>query len=164
MNNLIPDSSDDIIVGVLYDSVFNWYVTDKEIWYLDYQKRIEAFRKKGFEIEEYIDEIRKNLLVLNSNNAKQFLEKIKGYQVNTNKLRELLQESINANDDSWRYVFRPSLYIDFDSRKLFSLYSEPASYEKYAPKNWEAKYIDFMDDIPYDKKYWLSENGQNLLN
>lgn len=54
MNNLIPDSSDDIIVGVLYDSVFNWYVTDKEIWYLDYQKRIEAFRKKVLKLKNIL--------------------------------------------------------------------------------------------------------------
>lgn len=66
-------------------------------------------------------------------------------------------------DDSWYYDFRPGLYVDFDSCKLFSLYSEPASYEDYAPKDWESKYFDFMKIIPDDYKYWKNSKNENLL-
>lgn len=45
MQGLVPEYNEDIIVGVYYDNFFNWYVTDKEIWFLDYKKRIDAFKK-----------------------------------------------------------------------------------------------------------------------
>ncbi len=163
MDSLNFDNGNNIIVGVLFDGQFDWYVTDKELWYLDYKKRIDAFRKKGYEIENFIDDTRKDLLVLSSNNAGQFLREIEKCKFTTNDLRQFLEESINSNDDSWKYDFQPSLYVDFDTQRLFSLYSEPASYEEYVPEKWEAKYIDFMKEIPYIKKYWINKCGTNLL-
>lgn len=165
MEGLVPDYNENIIVGVLYNEVFNWFVTDKEIWYLDYQKRINAFNEKGFEVkEEYIDEARKEILILNSSNAKIFLKRIEKLKVESMQLRKLLQKAKNSNDDSWIYDFRPSLYVDFDSRKLFSLYAEPASYEDYVPMNWQGCYFDFMKFIPNNEKYWLDEKHKDLLN
>ena len=142
MEWLVPEYNENIIVGVLYNKVFNWYVTDKEIWYLDYQKRINAFNEKGFEVkEEYIDEARKEILILNSSNAKTFLKRIEKLKIESMQLRKLLQKARNLNDDSWIYDFRPSLYVDFDSRKLFSLYAESASYEDYVPMNCKRKIL-----------------------
>lgn len=165
MEWLVPEYNENIIVGVLYNKVFNWYVTDKEIWYLDYQKRINAFNEKGFEVkEEYIDEARKEILILNSSNAKTFLKRIEKLKIESMQLRKLLQKARNLNDDSWIYDFRPSLYVDFDSRKLFSLYAESASYEDYVPMNWQGCYFDFMKLIPNNEKYWLDEKHKDLLN
>lgn len=163
MKRLMPDCNENIIVGVFYNRKFSWFLTDKEIWFLDYRKRIDAFKEKGFHIEEYIDDIRKDTLILNSDNAKIFLEKIKAYQIDSKKLRELLEKSKTPDDDSWYYDFRPGLYVDFDSCKLFSLYSEPSSYEEYTPKDWESKYFDFMEIIPDDYKYWQNSKNENLL-
>lgn len=138
MENLIPEYNENIIVGVCYDKKFNWYVTYREIWFLDYKKRIDAFKKIGFETkEEYIDDERKGLLVLNSDNANTFLERIKNYKIEAEQLRELLLQSKDPMDDSWQYDFRPSLYVNFDSCKLFSLYPESASYEEYVPLGWD---------------------------
>lgn len=163
MERLIPDSNENIIVGVFYNGIFSWFVTDKELWFLNYRKRIDAFKEKGFDVEEYIAEVRKDILILNSDNAKIFLSRIKKYEIEAKELRELLEKSRESNDDSWYYDFRPSLYVNFDSHKLFSLYSEPASYEEYAPQNWEARYIDFMEIIPYEEKYWLNRDCEDLL-
>lgn len=165
MEWLVPEYNENIIVGVLYNEVFNWYVTDKEIWYLDYQKRINAFNEKGFEVkEEYIDEARQGILILNSSNAKIFLKRIEKLKIESIQLRKLLQKERTLNDDSWTYDFRPSLYVNFDSRKLFSLYSEPASYENHVPMDWQGCYCDFMKLIPNNEKYWLDEENKDLLN
>ena len=52
------DLNEQFITYVIYKGCGKWYISDKEIWYLDYQKRIEEYRKIGREIkEEYIDEI-----------------------------------------------------------------------------------------------------------
>lgn len=164
MSIVISDFSENIIVGVVYNSVYNWYVTDKEIWFLDYKKRIKIFEEKGFEIkEEYIDESRQNLLILDSQNISVFLEKISEHKISTNELRKLLIKSREAGDDSWMYQFRPSLYVNFDNHKLYSLYSEPASYEDYVPINWEGSYFDFLELVPITCKYWISEDSVNLL-
>lgn len=162
MIKLIPECNENIIVGVLYNGIFNWYVTDKEIWFLDYKKRIIAFKDKGFDIEEYIDDVRKDTLIMNSDNVSTFLKRIEIYKIESECLRELLEKRRASNDDSWCYDFSPSLYVDFDSNKLFSLYSEPASYEEYVPTSWEGRYFDFMYIIPYNYKYWLKEE-KNLL-
>ena len=115
MEELIPEYNENIIVGVIYNNIFDWYVTDKEIWFLDYKKRINAFKEKGVPVkEEYIDENRKNILILNTENAKFFLNRIKKYKISSRKLRVLLQQSINSNDDSWFYDFRPSLYVNME--------------------------------------------------
>ena len=51
------DLNEQFITYVIYKGCGKWYISDKEIWYLDYQKRIEEYRKIGREIkEEYIDE------------------------------------------------------------------------------------------------------------
>lgn len=164
MEWLKPEYDENIIVGVLYDGIFSWDVTDKEIWFLEYGKRINTFKEKGFDVkEEYIDETRREILILNSSNVKIFLKKIESLKIESEKLRKLLQKARKFNDGSWIYDFRPSLLVDFDSCKLFSLYAEPASYEEYVPINWQGCYYDFMELIPNDEKYWLGKNNENLL-
>nr|OTO09416.1 hypothetical protein A5880_000095 [Enterococcus sp. 4G2_DIV0659] len=64
---------------------------DKEIWFLDYQKRIEAFKNKGYSINtDYIDESRKNNLVLDTSNALAVLNLIKENIATVEELREPL--------------------------------------------------------------------------
>lgn len=164
MEWLNPECDDNIIVGILYNGSFCWYVTDREIWFLDYEKRINAYKEKGFEVkEEYVDETRRGILILNSDNAKLFLKRIESQRIESKRLRELLQKARNVNDDSWFFDYRPSLFVDFDSCKLFSSYSEPASYEEYVPINWQGSYSDFIGLVPDGEKYWLDEHNENLL-
>ena len=164
MGIVLSDFSENIIVGVVYKNVYNWYITDKEIWFLDYKKRIKIFEDKGFEIkEEYLDESRQNLLILDSHNINIFLERISEHKISTNELRRLLIAGRATEDDSWLYEFRPSLYVNFDNRKLFSLYSEPASYEDYVPLNWVGSYFDFLELVPIKCRYWINEDSVNLL-
>lgn len=163
--NLMPDYTKNIIVAVVLEENLLWYVSDKEIWFLDYQKRIEAFKNKGYSINtDYIDESRKNNLVLDYSNASDFLNLIKENKVTVEELRDSLLKSKNDVDDSWKYDYRPSLYVDFEKKILYSNYSEPSSYEDYVPEFWDSKYEDFENKIPNSKKYWLSHSGDNLFN
>lgn len=90
-----------------------------------------------------MDESRKNLLILDSKNVSMFLERISECEIFTNELRKPLIKNREVEDDSWIYEFRPSLYVNFDNHKLYSLYSESASYEDYVPVSWEGSYFDF---------------------
>lgn len=159
MCKLYPDYNENIIVATIHNHEFAWYVTDKELWYLDYKKRMNLFKEQGYDLpEEYIDDERQNLLLLDSSNAHIFLERIVGYKVSTQTLRNLLKEAKDMNDDSYLYDFRPSLYVNFDQRFFYSSYTEPASYEDYVPEHWISKFKDFKEIIPDDEKYWIGEN------
>ncbi|WP_430597815.1 hypothetical protein [Enterococcus sp. AZ177] len=162
--NLIPDYTENIIVAVILEGNFSWYVSDKEIWFLDYQKRVTAFENKGYSIDiNYIDKSRKNNLVLDTPNASNFLNLIKENKATVEELRKFLLNSKNNVDDSWKYDYRPSLYVDFDKKIFYSNYSEPSSYEDYVPEFWYSEYKDFEDDIPNSKKYWMSHSEDNLF-
>ena len=51
--------NEQFIVYVIYKGCGKWFLSDKEIWYLNYEKRMEAYKKIGYEIKlEYIDEKR----------------------------------------------------------------------------------------------------------
>lgn len=39
------DLNEQFIIYAIYKGCGKWYISDKEVWYLDYQKRIEAYQK-----------------------------------------------------------------------------------------------------------------------
>jgi len=133
------DLNEQFITYVIYKGCGKWYISDKEIWYLDYQKRIEEYRKIGREIkEEYIDEKRKDLLCIEENNVLLFLKRIEEDECSTGDLKNLFLQNQEEDD------YRPSLYVDFDKKLLYSMYIEPASYEDYVPVGWNAKYSKYV--------------------
>ena len=147
------DLNEQFITYVIYKGCGKWYISDKEIWYLDYQKRIEEYRKIGREIkEEYIDEKRKDLLCIEENNVLLFLKRIEEDECSTGDLKNLFLQNQEEDD------YRPSLYVDFDKKLLYSMYIEPALYEDYVPVGWNAKYKSFLDIIPAEKRYWEKQN------
>lgn len=143
------DLNEQFIIYVVYKGCGKWYISDKEIWYLDYQKRIEAYRKRGYEIkEEYIDEERRDLLYVDEKNALLFLKRIEEDECSTGDLKELFLQNQEEDD------YMPSLYVNFDKKLLYSMYMEPASYEYYVPVGWIGKFKKFFDIIPEEKCYW----------
>ena len=144
------DLNEQFIIYVIYKGCGKWYISDKEIWYLDYQKRIEEYRKIGCEIkEEYIDERRKDLLCIEEDNDLLFLKRIEEDECSTGDLKKYFLQNQEEDD------YKPSLYVDFDKKLLYSMYIEPASYEDYAPVGWNAKYKNFLNIIPIEKCYWI---------
>lgn len=147
----VIDLREQFVVYVIYSGEGKWYVSDKEIWFLDYKKRVEVFRKAGYEIkDEYIDEKRRDLMCLGEDNALLFLRRIAEDECSTSELREIFFN--NEEDED----YQPSLYVDFDKKILYSLNDiTGARYENYAPTNWCAKHEDFFDLIPVEKCYWI---------
>ena len=144
------DLNEQFIIYAIYNGEGKWYISDKEIWYLDYKKRIEAYKKIGYEIkEEYIDEKRRDLLCLEMGAELLFLKRIEADEYSTLILRKIFLDSQEEED------YKPSLYVDFDKKILYSMYGEPASYEEYVPSGWQAKYENFLNLIPVEKCYWI---------
>lgn len=161
---LEPEYAKNIIVGVVYNNEFSWYVTDKELWFLDYYKYNKAFDALGIELYDEVVDERKGITILDSNNANNFLNKIDQYLVTSNQLKHLLLEKRKVKDEKEDLLdYSPSLFVDFDNRTLMSLFPEPASFEAYVPNDWEGKYEDFTRCISEKDIYWLDKFKNNLL-
>ncbi len=141
--------NEQFIVYVIYKGCSKWFLSDKEIWYLNYEKRIEAYKKIGYEIKlEYIDEKRRDLLYISEDKIPVFLKRIEADECTIDQLKSIYL----ANEKSDNYM--PALYVDFDQKILYSMYNEPASYEDYAMEGWNTKYKNFLEFIPKDRCYW----------
>ena len=158
-----PEYAEYIIVAVIQDEILSWYITDKEIWYMDYAKRIKQFEEKGYKISlEYIDDSRKEILMLDTDNINLFKERISEYEVTTDTLRKYLEKEKELNEE-WYYDLSPSLYINFDKKVLYSSYREMDSYESYIPRGWSADLKDFLNLVPLKNCYWINNNHNYLL-
>lgn len=155
----IPKYAETIIVLVKYKTSYRWFVTDKELWFLDLRKLIASYLKKGFEIhipEDFSD--RFDIAIVNEDNAEVFFNNISDLEVSKKELKRILEQGTYSHiSDMW-----PSLYVNFDEKKLISYYPEPASYELFVPNGWVGKYEKFLENIPEEYRYWVI-HGENLF-
>ena len=160
---LEPLATENIIVGVKWNSCFGWYVTKKNLWFMDFNKMDEAYAKK---FEEYglpfsnlafgdPDPERQDIPILDENTIVMFSPRIKKYSVTVDDLREHLRLCVEIESPTQVfYDLLPSLYLDFDNCCLYSMHTEPASFEDYVPQNWTGEYADFLHLLEQEKKFW----------
>lgn len=154
-----PQYAENIIVLVRYMESYKWFVTDKEIWFLDLKKRITAYIEHGFHFPNPNDfSERFDIPIVNENTAQEFLEHISDNEVKIKEFKYILKQDIDT-DISDMY---PALYIDFDQKVLISYYPEPASYELYVPDGWNGYYKNNVEDIPEQYWYWIID-GKNIF-
>lgn len=162
---LEPIYNENIIVGVVYNGTFNWYVTDTEWWFLDQVKWGDSFAQ--FTQAELPDDYseRFNIAIVNEDTAEKFLENIKEYAVPTTQLKKLLTEVIEIMENQDDLLdLCPVLFVDFDNKQLLSMYPEPASYERFVPEGWQGRYEDFTSKIPSQSRYWIVEGVNYFQN
>lgn len=70
---------------------------------------------------------------------------------------------INETDYNEKLAYNPSILIDFDNRILISHYAGPESFEHFVPSGWVGKYKNFEMNIPENQRYWVDDNGKNLI-
>ena len=162
MSKLCPLYAKNIIVAVLYHASLKWYISDSELWFMDLTKRSQAFQDQGYTIyADEIDELRRDCLILDTNNIAAFLSQISDYEISTSELRQLFQEALQKSQCAIN-DFVPALYLDFDQKIFYSWFPEPIFYEKFVPNGWVAKYKNFLNNISDNARYWIL-NGQNYL-
>ncbi|MED3916469.1 hypothetical protein [Priestia megaterium] len=159
---LEPIYAENVIVGVIHKKQFQWYVTDRELWYLDYVKFAQA-SESHLAADEYIEPERKGIEVLNNENAELFLQRIESYKADAATLLKLFENKIESKGEEDVLDFSPSFLVDFDQKAFYSMFPEPASFEEYVPSDWKGMYEDFTDLIPKIEKYWVNKDGENLF-
>jgi len=159
---LLPEYCENIIVGVIYNNRFSWYITKINIWYLDYKKYYEKIRKqyidmgrtqKRFEYEvgtyDFFCGDRWGIEIINSNeDIDKFIRKIEKYNVSCEELKEyrLITDDTNA--------CYPSLLVDFDKKIFYNYIQEPYFLHEYVPENWLGKYENFYSIIPKNQSFF----------
>ena len=159
---LEPIDAENVIVGVIHKKQFQWYVTDRELWYLDYVKFAQAF-ESHLAVDEYIEPERKGIEILSSENAELFLKRIQSYKADAATLLKLFEDKIESGEEEDVLDFIPSFLVDFDQKVFYSLFPEPASFEEYVPSDWKGTYEDFTALIPETEKYWINKDGESLF-
>ncbi|GAB1807358.1 hypothetical protein [Priestia megaterium] len=161
---LEPIYAENVIVGVVHKKQFQWYVTDRELWYLNYVKFAQAFENEGDSaVDEYIEPERKEIEVLSSENAELFLKRIESYKADSSTLLKLFEDKIESVDEEDVLDFSPSFLVDFDQKTFYSLFPEPASFEEYIPRDRKGTYEDFTALVPEIEKYWVNKDGESLF-
>ncbi|GAA0134932.1 hypothetical protein YSY43_17720 [Paenibacillus sp. YSY-4.3] len=143
---LMPEYAQILIVGVVFQNSWTWYITEREYWFLN----IEMEERFGIE-------------VLDESTAETFLHKIEEYKVSTLELTDMIVELKNV----FQYYdevleFLPTIYVDFDKREFYSSFPEPMSFEDYVPEGWIGEYKSFYELVPVEERYWLVDN-ENLF-
>lgn len=117
---LMPEYAQTLIVGVLFQKTWSWYITEREYWFLN------------TEMED-----RFGITVLDETTAETFLNKIIDLKVSTSDLRKLLvelEDAFMSTDEVLEFI--PTIYVNFDDRVFYSFFPEPMSFENYVPVGW----------------------------
>lgn len=99
--------------------------------------------------------LRNNISVVNEKNYRLYLQEYTDYLVPSSELKKLVE---HHDYGSTILELRPSLFIDFNQKKLLSLYPELLPFENYVPNNWSGIRDDFTSDIPEEDRYWIFDN------
>jgi hypothetical protein len=154
---LVIKYGEEIVAAVFFRERFSWYVSEKEIWFLDYEKFRQAFIEDGLEVCS-VEEVAKGRFgvgVVDENSAGRFLASMTGYKFETGELRDLFRGEFSARCKDDIIHLMPAILVDFDSRMFFSNYYEAASFEEYAPDGWSSEYSFFLERIPLADRYWI---------
>lgn len=146
-----PEYSIDIIVLVKNDEKYSWFLSDKTFWVLDYVKWGSIFINSS---EINVEPRRKGFIILDKENWPEFEKESADLKVTRNQLSELILQNLPITSWDEKGELFPSLFIDFDSKTLFSLFPELLAFEKYIPDGWTGEFENFYELIPEFEKYW----------
>ena len=155
------NKDDELLVIVKNEGRFYWFVAFKEMWVLDRVKWVDDFVKNGVEINlQDIHKERYDIPVVNEENVRIFIDNLikEGYLYDKDDMAVAFYNRLSEKTTWWDiYDLMPDLFIDFDSKRLYSEYVENMHYHKYVPDVWLGELVDFCSDgtLPQDEIFWI---------
>ncbi|HIH9250361.1 TPA: hypothetical protein ACYU26_001561 [Enterobacter ludwigii] len=155
------NKDDELLVIVKNEGRFYWFVAFKEMWVLDRVKWVDDFVKNGVEINlQDIHKERYDIPVVNEENVQIFIDNLikEGCLYDKDDMSVAFYNRLSEKTTWWDiYDLIPDLFIDFDSKRLYSEYVENMHYHKYVPDGWLGKLVDFCSDgtLPQDEIFWI---------
>jgi len=158
---LMPKYAENIIVAVEYKKICQWYITNKLIWILDYEKKYNilkdyyisigrSLKRFNYEVGSINDfsKSRFGILILDESKANLLLSNIENYKVSTVELRNMYSLAYD------KQIYLPSLYVNFDKRCLMSQFPELDKFEDFVPNGWKGYYKKFESLLNKKMIYW----------
>ncbi len=153
----------DVVVLVRDDGAWSYYVSEKEYWLLDLVKLQRGFERAGHSVDgSYAD--RFDIPVVDETTRGVFLTSMSPFRVELRDLAELAKVAVVPASE-WTdvaHVF-PALLVDFDVRRLCSVFPEPTRFELYVPEGWIGELRDFFDEVPRELRYWVVDGVDHLI-
>ncbi|WP_311155064.1 hypothetical protein [uncultured Streptococcus sp.] len=145
---------ENIVVAFKYKNQYSWYISDLELWYINYEEA-------GYDLDEiYKERLRSPILL--PENILYFLEDMQKYSCDLSELRNVFANEYKTDKLNAIYDFAPSLLVDMDNLLLYSYYAEYISFEEYISAPWIGKYQHFLDLIPREYRFW-TDIGDNVF-
>jgi len=142
------------VTAVVDNGKWEWYVLFISWCYLDWNKWSKEFKERKQETARF------GIMTVDEKTKDAFLYAVADYRIATEALRTMLKEE---TDDDVKCAFEPTILIDFDAKVFVSDYPEMACPENYIPDGWTGKYESFSHMVPREKRYWLDEEGNDML-
>jgi hypothetical protein len=147
----------EIIVYVIFESKRYWFISEKELWVLDYVKFCDAFGEGNRDFSS-----RFGIEILDKKSFESFRYHILKDEVTTLQLKDLIQRKAPLISwDESGHLF-PALMVDFDEKRLFHVFSEYLHFEEFVPDHWEGHYDSFFHLVSEEDRYWRI-NGVDYL-
>ena len=163
MKEALPlDMDENVLMVVRNGDRWRYFASEIETWVMDWEKWTQAYADAGHPEASIDKSARGGVVILNEHSAERVLNTLATNQVSEQNLRQALRAQVPIT--GWQQVMHlfPSALIDFDSRKLYSLYSEPLGLEHYVPDGWSGVFGDFYKLVPVEHRYWI-DGGNDYL-
>lgn len=163
------NKDEDMLVIIRYKGKSYWFAAFKEIWILDRIKWAADFIRNGIvDINSDVHHERYDIAIINESNAGLFIQLLidDGYLIDQVDIANEFYKRFSSETTWWDiYDLFPDLFINFDSKNLYSQYVENMHYEKYIPDEWSGELVDFCNRelLPKSEMFWI-RNGVDYRN
>ncbi len=147
---MIPSFNNNVIVGIKFNNVFNWYLAPKILWALNLDKAQNTDKIKYVNL---INKVRKNLEVLNNENFNEFLLNLEPLKLNVLEFKKNIKEIVNF-DINFIEDFVPSIFIDVDDKIFYVIKPIYEYFVNTIPSKWKILDDDFLEKIDPKYYYW----------
>lgn len=147
---MLPSFNNNVIVGIKFNNVFNWYLAPKILWALNLDKAQNTDKIKYVNL---INKVRKNLEVLNSKNFNEFLLNLEPLKLNVLEFKKNINEIVSF-DINFIEDFVPSIFIDVDDKIFYVIKPIYEYFVNTIPSKWKILDDDFLEKIDPQYYYW----------
>lgn len=131
-----------------------YFISEPHYWVLDRNKSFPDLAQSPSPHSS-----RFGIAIVDQGNHQVFLEAMGKFQKSASELKSLISREVTDHGTKGPgfLEFFPTLLVDFDEKKLFSLGSESYDFEDFVPNGWTSAVEDFLSTIPLAERYWVVE-------
>lgn len=157
------ESETTILAVARHRGQYHWFRSEPSYWILDAHRWRAAFREAGYDDDLDNGSHRFGLAVVDEQTASKFIAEMAVYSVPVDVLSDEFLV-VNELAEEWFDLaeYLPAVFVDFDSKKLWSVHGEPPSLEDHVPRGWHGVVASFFDELPSKEAYWTVD-GLNTL-